>query len=108
MKKMIIDSEPNEPRDESDLSDEQIKRLDEITDALYAFLKVLAETDDIPYDTVAIWDVVYAGEAGLMSCLKRRVRIPTRVTLKNGTTFVVDYDDEIKADLEDIDQFEHQ
>lgn len=90
-----------------EFSDDQIKRLDEIQEAAMQFLKVLGESEDIPGDVEAIWDVVYAGEAALMDCLQRRVRIPTRVTLKDGTTFIVDYDDEITYDTDYVEEREH-
>ena len=95
-------------RPQAEFTDEQCKRIDEITDAAYTFLKVLAETDDIPEDIAAIWNVVYAGMEELSAVYGRRTRIPTRVTEKDGRTYIVDYDDEINSELGEFEKDHHQ
>lgn len=91
-----------------EFSDEQCDRLDEISNAAYEFLKVLAETDDIPWDAEAIWNLVYSGMEELSVVYGRRTRIPTRVTEKDGRTYIVDYDDEINSELEEFEKDHHQ
>ena len=75
-------------------TDEQLDRLDQIQDAAYDFIKVIAEADDIPRDLNLIWELIYTAADALTDINgehKRHVRIPTHVTLKDGTEYTTDW-----------------
>ena len=74
-----------------DFTDEQLQRLDEITNAAYHFLTVIAETDDIPYDAEAIWNLIYEAADRLNNNYCRRVKIPTHVTTPDGKEYITDW-----------------
>lgn len=72
------------------LSDEQLKRLDDIEEAAAKFLSVLAETDDQVWGLDDIWDLIYAG-ADRLTKRGRRVKIPTLVTPPDGKDYITDW-----------------
>ena len=76
-----------------DFTDEQLARLDRIQDAAYDFLKILAETDDIPRDLDAIWNLIYCGADDLLK-QDRRVRIPTHVIDVDDSEYITDWYEE--------------
>ena len=80
------------------LTDEQLKRLDDIEEAAAKFLSVLAETDDQVWGLNDIWDLIYAGAIRLTK-RGRRVKIPTHVTTPDGKDYITDwYEEELKND----------
>lgn len=72
------------------LSDEQLKRLDDIEEAAAKFLSVLAETDDQVWGLDDIWDLIYAG-ADRLTKRGRRVKIPTLVTTPDDKDYITDW-----------------
>lgn len=72
------------------LTDEQLKRLDDIEEAAAKFLSVLAETDDQVWGLNDIWDLIYAG-ADRLTKRGRRVKIPTLVTPPDGKDYITDW-----------------
>lgn len=77
-----------------DFTDEQLERIDEVENAAYEFLKVLAETDDIPRDPGTIWDLIYEGCNQLTLRYERRVHLPTHVTDEHGIEYITDWYEE--------------
>ena len=72
------------------LTDEQLKRLDDIEEAAAKFFSALAETDDQVWDLGNIWDLIYAG-ANMLVRKGRRVKIPTLVTTPDGKDYITDW-----------------
>lgn len=72
------------------LTDEQLKRLDDIEEAAAKFLSALAETDDQVWGLNDIWNLIYAG-ADRLTKRGRRVKIPTLVTPPDGKDYITDW-----------------
>ena len=75
---------------ETEFTDEQLKRLDDVQQSAAEFLSALAETDDVVWDLDDIWDLIYEGSDRLTK-RGRRVRIPTHVTTPDGKEFITDW-----------------
>lgn len=85
---------------QSEFTDEQLCRLDQIQEATEEYFSVLAETDDKVWDLDDIWSVIYLA-CQLLHKRGRKVRLPTHVTMKDGTEYITDwYEEDKDADMD--------
>ena len=91
-----------EPREYKapEFTEEQTKRLDDITNAAQGLLEVIAESNDIEYDMLDIWGLILEAAHRLQD-RGRRIRIPTRVTRQDGSMYITDwFEEDEESDIE--------
>lgn len=76
-----------------EFTDEQVRRIDEIQNAVFDLCKVMTNDENLQWDISFIGDISDIA-ADILTNSGHRVYYPFRVTFKNGTQKIFDYHDE--------------